>query len=331
MKIKLGILFLLVHLYGFGQESTKAYERYTHQFVWFADLGYSTAPFSVKIPEQKGIQRLTLRNNSKMILGIGFSYKWLTLRISSGLLGNLRPLSRYGKTQYFDFGVDFTVKKRFYFDIDFHNYDGYTYKNAKDWNDTLNDLTPNLYKSNFSAASFSVNTWHFFTDEFNMPSFKGKTGAYKRDLQTFYIRYTTNLYGIGCEQGIVPTEMRDTNKSITNSTTMGAFDFGAIPGYALVRRYKNMQFGVMGGVGATVQLKYYITPDFPRSYLGLAPRVDFKLTAGWNEPRWFGMLVTDFDNKGIRFRDMKYRQTFYTVKFVAGIRLNRKEKRKKLD
>ena len=261
-----------------------------------------------------------------MILGLGFSYKWLTLRLSTGILGHLRPESRFGKTKYFDFGVDFTVKKRFYFDIDFHNYNGYTYKDAKRWNDTLTDLTPNLYKDNMNASSFSVNTWHFFTDEFNMPSFKGKTGAYKRDIQTFYLRYTTNFYGISCENGIIPVEIRDTNRSITEAKTIAAFDLGVIPGYALVKRYRNMQFGVMGGLGGTMQIKTYINPEYSRSYLGLAPRVDFKLTAGWNEPRWFGMLVTDFDNKGIRFRDLKYRQTFYTIKFVAGIRLNTKER-----
>lgn len=271
---------------------------------------------------------MTLRNNSKMIIGIGFSYKWLTLRLSSGLLGNLRPLSRYGQTTYYDLGVDFTMKKRFYFDIDFHTYGGYTYKHALDWNDTLNELKPNLYKSNFQASSFSLNTWHFFTDEFNMPSFKGKTGCYKRDIQTFYVRYSVNIYGIGCEDGIVPMEIRDTTRTITESRNIAAFDVGAIPGYALVKRYKNMQFGIMGGFGASIQTKYYATGEITRGFLGLAPRIDFKITAGWNQPRWFGMLVTDFDNKGIRFKDLNYRQTFYTIKFVAGIRIENKRDKK---
>lgn len=274
---------------------------------------------------------MNLRNNSRMIIGIGFSYKWLTLRLSSGLLGNMRPLSRYGKTNYYDLGVDFSLKKRFYFDIDFHTYNGYTYKHALEWNDTLDDLHPNLYKSNFSASSFSINTWQFFSEDFNMPSFKGKTGMYKRDIQTWYVRYTTNFYGVGCEDGVVPLELRDTSKSITEAKTIAAFDFGAIPGYAVVKRYKNMQFGFMAGLGGTIQTKVYVHPLFTRSYLGLAPRMDFKITAGWNQPRWFGMLVTDFDNKGIRFRDLKYRQTFYTIKFVAGIRIDKKEKKKSVE
>lgn len=310
-----------------AQESTAAYERYSDQCVWFGDLGYSTAPLSIKIPEMKGIDRVYLRNNSRLIIGVGFSYKWLTLRLSSGLLGNLRPLSRYGKTKYFDFGVDFTMKKRFYFDIDFHTYKGYTYKNALRWNDTLNELRPNIYDSTLVAASFSLNTWHFRSDEFNMPSFKGKTGMYKRDIATWYIRYTVNYYGFGNDTGIIPLELRDSTKSITGAKTLAAFDFGAIPGYAMVKRYKNMQFGLMAGIGGTIQAKVYVRPDFTRGYLGLSPRVDFKVTAGWNKPRWFAMLVTDFDNKGIAFRHLKYRQTFYTVKFVAGIRLDKKDKK----
>lgn len=274
----------------------------------------------------KGIDRVYLRNNSRLIIGAGFSYKWITIRLSSGLLGNLRPLSRYGKTEYYDLGVDFTLKKRFYFDVDFHIYKGYTFKNAYHWNDTLNELKPNTYDPTLAAASFSVNTWHFQSEDFNMPSFKGKTGMYKRDIATFYLRYTMNYYGFGNENGILPIEIRDTTKSITGAKTLAAIDFGVIPGYAIVKRYKNMQFGIMAGLGGTIQSKFYIRPDYTRGYLGLSPRVDFKLTAGWNKPKWFAMLVTDFDNKGISFRHEKYRQTFYTVKFVAGVRPGRKQK-----
>ena len=326
MRIKLLYFFFFLTSSIFAQEENSAYERFSDQYVWFGDLGFSTGPASLKIPKVNGIENLTLRNNSRLVIGVGFSYKWITLRLSSGLLGNLRPLSRYGKTQYFDLGFDFTLKKRFFFDVDFHLYKGYTYKNAYQWNDTITELKRNLYDPELSTASFSLNTWHFFSDDFNMPSFRGKTGMYKRDIATWYVRYSINYYGIGNEMGIIPTEIRDTMRSITEAKTVAAFDLGAIPGYAIVKRYKDLQFGLMAGLGGTIQSKVYITNEFTRGYLGLAPRVDFKITAGWNKPRWFAMLVTDFDNKGIRFRDLRYRQTYYTIKVVAGIRLDKKKK-----
>lgn len=310
----------------FGQD--KAFERYSDQYVWFSDLGFSTAPAGINIPESNGITKLQMRNNSKMILGVGFSYKWLTLRLSSGILGNLRPKSRYGTTVYYDLGFDFTVKKRFFIDVDFHIYNGYTYKNAYRWNDTLNELKPNLYDTKFGAASFSVNTWQFFNDDFNMASFRGKTGAYKRQAFTWYVRYTTNLYGIGSENGIIPPELRDPTNTKTSVQTMAAFDLGAIPGFGYVQKIRDFQIGVMAGLGATIQSKFYVTPTVTRSFLGLAPRMDIKFVAGWNEPRWFVMFVTDFDNKGIRFNDLSYRQTFYTLRVMAGIRVEKKEKEK---
>jgi hypothetical protein len=38
------------------------------------------------------------------------------------------------------------------------------------------------------------------------------------------------------------------------------------------------------------------------------------------------MISTEFDNKSILFNDLKYRNYNYTVRLLAGIRLNKKEK-----
>jgi len=324
LRSKTAIAFSLFFGFAFGQDP--AFERYSNQYVWYSDIGFSTAPAAVRIPEKNGIDKLQMRNNSKLVLGVGFSYKWLTLRLSSGILGNLRPKSRFGTTVYYDLGFDFTVKKRFFIDFDFHTYNGYTYKNAYRWNDTLNELKPNLYDTKFGAASISINTWHFFNADFNMASFRGKTGAYKRQVGTWYLRYTTNIYGIGNENGIIPPELRDSANTKTSAQTLAAFDFGVIPGYGYVQKIRNFQIGVMAGLGFTVQSKFYITPTVSRTFLGLAPRLDIKFVAGWNEPSWFVMFVTDFDNKGIRFNDLSYHQTFYTLRVMAGIRVKKKEK-----
>lgn len=311
-----------------AQDAT-SYQLFDDKYVWYSDLGYNTAPIGLKIPEQKGIDKLNLRNNSKMMLGFGFSYKWFSLRLSTGILGNMRPLSKYGKTTYYDLGFDFTFKKRFFFDLDLHTYTGYTYKNAYKWNDTINGLKQNLYVPNVGGASFSLNTWHFFNHQFKMQAFRGKTAHYVKDVKTPYLRYTFNIHGMGNSKGpIIPSELSDTLNTKTLSSGLMAVDFGVIPGYAYVRRWKQFQFGGMAGLGAVIQLKGYTVPNVgTRAFLGLAPRLDVKLMGGINKPKHFLLLIADFDAKSIRFHDFAYLQTFYSMKLVAGFRLTPKKKK----
>ena len=94
-----------------------------------------------------------------------------------------------------------------------------------------------------------------------------------------------------------------------------------------MNRFKNWQIAGWAGFGPVLQAKYYqFNGDF-RGFLGLAPRYDVRLMGGYTTPKFFLFLVTDFDNKSIRFNELIYRQYFYTVKLVGGYRFPRKEKK----
>jgi hypothetical protein len=98
-----------------------------------------------------------------------------------------------------------------------------------------------------------------------------------------------------------------------------------------IKRWKSFQVGIMGGIGFVMQSKFYLADSTTRGFFGLAPRFDVKFIAGYNQPRYFVMFVSDFDNKSIRFNDLAYRQTFYNLKIVGGIRLEPRKKKKRED
>jgi hypothetical protein len=64
-----------------------------------------------------------------------------------------------------------------------------------------------------------------------------------------------------------------------------------------------------------------------RSFTGLQPRYDIRFIGGYSVPKYFVFLVTDFDNKSIKFNTLTYNQTIYTLRLVGGIRLEPKEKK----
>lgn len=310
-------------------ELKKPYDKYDTLLIPYADLGFSTAPMRLKYPFNTEIDKLILRNNSTVVLGLGFAYKWFNLRLGLNLPGNLRPSNKFGPTDYYDLGFDFTLKQ-FFFDIDLHVYNGFTYKNAYRWNDTLDaKWNPNLHNPKLSSASFSINTWHFWNKDFKLGAFRGKTAAYNQDVSSFYLKYNMSLYGIAAPNGLIPRELIDTNQTRTEAQNMVAFDVGLIPGYGYVRRYKQFQIGAMAGLGAVIQVKSYTTPEITRGFLGLAFRYDVRFVAGLNQPHYFLMLVTEFDNKSIAFNELKYRQTYYTLKLAGGYRFHTKKNRKR--
>lgn len=311
-----------------AQNDTLPYKLFKDKIVWFADLGYSSAPFSIKNDFPGSLDKIKYRNNFRTVLGFGAAYRWFNLRLALSLPGSMRPESRYGKTEQFNLGFDFTIKKTFC-DIDLRSYKGYSIKNAYNWNDSLNALHPNEIRSQLNAVSFSLNVWYFHNKDFRMEAIRGRTGMYKEQVHTWYLKNSLNIFGIGNGNGtIIPYQLTDSLDLKSNSNVISAFDIGVIPGYAYVNRIKNWQFSGSFGLGPVVQAKFYAAENQTRGFLGLAPRYDLRLIAGYNVERYFVMLLTDFDNKSISFNDLKYRQSYYSVRIAAGIRLERKEKKR---
>ena len=318
----------------FAQEAdTLPYTKFNkHHLVLYTDLGFNTAPFSLSYPFTSEIKKLKYRNNFNAVVGFGFAYRWLSLRFGVTLPNTLRQRNKYGKTKYYDLGFDFTFRNMF-FDFDGHLYDGYAIKEAYKWIDTLNSNNPNLIRDDVNAISISINAWQFFNNHFKMVAFRGKTALYNKDIRSFYLKYTVNYHGIttGSGRSLVPEELIDTTQSKTGSNSISAFDMGIVPGYAYVRRWRIFQMGIIGGVGLVLQSKTYSFSGQNKSLLGLAPRVDVKIMAGINKPKYFIMFIGDFNNKSIAFNDFTYQQTFYSLKLYGGVRFDVRNKKKKLE
>lgn len=308
---------------SYKAEDTSTFISFRKKKVLYSDLVMINAPFSISFDDSLGNkQRIKYRSNSRPIIGIGFSYKWFAVRLATNLPFHVRNLDKFGETNFFDLGFEFTTKRHF-FDLDIHNYWGYTIKNAYEWNDTLSAAEPNLILPSINAMSASVNSWRFLNKNIKIYALRGKTGMYLGEQQSLYIKTTFNLHGVAKSDGIIPSEFHFAANSKLSSDLFAAFDFGFIPGYVYVNRINNWQFSGLFGLGPVIQFKSYSIDGSQRIIAGLAPRYDFRFMAGYNVPKYFVNLVAEFDNKSIRFNDIRFGQTFYTIKFVAGFRFGK--------
>lgn len=305
---------------------TLPYSLFRDKIVLYSDLGFDAMPFTIKYDFPDYNKPLQFKHNIKSVLGFGISYKWFGLRISFALPGTLKAVSRYGNPNYFNIGTSFNIKKT-YCDIDFRNYSGYAIKNAYEWNDTLNKLQKNDLRPQTNAVSFSTNFWYLKSKEFKMQAVLGKTGHFTKTAKTWYYKSTVNIFGAGNDGGsLIPNELTDSTETKSLANAVYALDLGFIPGYAYVHRHNYWQFSLFSGVGGVVQAKFYNVGMLTRGHLGLAPRVDLRFIAGYSKPKYFAWLVTDFDIKSIHFNDFKYNQTYYTIKLVGGVRLDKRNK-----
>lgn len=318
----------------FGQSDKKdqdsiPFELFKKDVIISTDLGFYSAPFSIKDNYQLGVSKLKFKNNPKLVAGLGFSYRWFAFRFGVALPVNLKSTSKFGETDYFDIGIRFNLKQTFSA-IEFRNYKGYAIKDAEDWNDSIKiNGGPNQFRPNTTAISVSANVWWFKAKEFNYQAAMGKVGHYTGEGKTWYFKSTLNFFGVSnLYETLVPTELVDSSDRV-NAHGVGAFDIGFIPGYAYVNRIKNWQFSIITGLGGVIQAKYYSKDGESRGFLGIAPRIDLGLMVGYSRPKYFILLTSDFDVKSLKIQDLSYNQSFYNVRLTGGFRIKTKDKKAK--
>lgn len=320
-KVLLVSIVLHGSIWAQTQKDSTVFQDFRNQWVVYCDVGYTTSPFSISYPFPGDLESVKYRNNFRTILGIGVAYKWFALRLGIPVLNRYRSTEKYSKTDQFNLELDYSFRN-FYVEGQLNLCRGYAALNSTQWNvgsTSENELFPNLLSYNLSLG-----TWYFRDKNFKMNALLGKRAHYMREVKTWYLKSSLNVFGLdNLGKTLIPENLTNATETRTLAHNVGSLDFGLIPGYAYVNRMHNWQFSGWAGLGAVLQAKgYSSTSNVQRIFLGLAPRFDFRVMGGYSVPNWFVFLVTDFDNKSMQFIDLTFRQYFYSIKLVAGKRFN---------
>jgi hypothetical protein len=318
LKNKTALLFILIASALKAQQF--AIESFRERPIMYSDVGYNANPFSLRGNFGQNVNELSYKNNFSPFLGLGFAYKWFHLRVGFPIIGNIRSASKFGQTTQYNFAYDLTYKKVWY-DFEFKSTFGYALKNAAQWDTSSNDQQPHKILPKVQSLNLMMNGWYFKNPEFQMNGLLGKRAHYTKEILTWYLKGTINYFGSANRNGsLVPEQIQDPQIPIQSLTQLQAFDFGVVPGVAYVNRKNNWQIGGWLGLGPVIQIKGYETPDYSKLFLGIAPRFDMRFMGGYSSDERFFFIVTDFDNKSIRYNELNYRQLYYAIKFVAGFR-----------
>ncbi len=311
MKNIFCLLFLFCNLNVLAQ-SDSVNEIYYDKIISYTDVGYYSCPFEIKINQ---LGTLNYRNNIKPFIGIGFNYKWGSLRIGSLINYNLKGLENFGSTKIFKIGTEFFYK-RFLFDLSFYRLKGYTLVDNSNF--TTNQF--NIY-DDITFQSSALNTWFFINKNFSHHALKGIKQAVKKNNWSLYFKNTNGYTSIQNNASIIPSDLNNSKSISYDFTKINAFEMGLLFGVATAIKFKhNFQLGSMFGYGGVLIDRSLNTGQHNKNWIGLSSRYDFHIYGGYNKKNFFLMNYLDLEQRNIQFTNFEVNSRLISYRLVVGYR-----------
>jgi|GEM_PF-5512489 len=323
MKVSLLAIICLVSVFVNGQSyQDSLYTLYKKRLIVSVETGFNSSPLSFDLKYGK-VKSITFIPNPPLVIKPSISYYGVTLGIGFKLPVNILSTSKYTKTSYFDVGLNFTIKKRIYFGLDFQYYKGFTLLNQGDFDTSKSIRGNNGIYPNLNTVEAGINMRYFFSKKFNYRAALGIQGDYKKSVWSPYIYGYFGGYGVGNNNDIIfPDTLHSKSASNSKARSFSSFEFGVIPGLAGVLRKGWFQGNMILGFGPMIQGKSFASADVSRGFLGLNFRTDMQLSLGVQKDKWFLLLNGNFKFRTIKIAPVTFNQYYYDVRLVAGYRIN---------
>lgn len=304
-------------------DTTTKYILYKDRIVVYTDLGFISSPFFISFKDTKNINHtLTYRINHGLILGVGGSYKWFSIRLSYMIVHNLEDKKKYGKTNYFGAHLGFPFKNTFS-EINLLRFGGYVLINANKKID--NYPNKRIIYPKISNLDVTISSYYFFNPDFSINPVLGRSGNYKTQTTSWYLKGSLGLNSIQhTDSTLIPVEFENMLYEKQKAERITALNLGIVPGFAYVTRYKNWQFSGVAGFGINIQNKSYVSSQVKRNFIGVAPRIDVKINIGYNPSDWFIMLNSELDYRQVSFQKLISGNPLFNIKLTGGYRFKTK-------
>jgi hypothetical protein len=311
--VQLFSIFLLQT--GYAQADSSSYKHYTDQITVYSLTGYNATNVAIS-PKFSELGRQRYLFNPPLLLGFGVAYKGIDLGITRRLPHHLMSTSKYGKSDYFDLKLKFSLA-RVHIAFRAQKYSGFSLLNHQY---TAADLqSPHLFLGDFSTFSLNFDARYFFKKDFSYKAAMGFSGKYLSDFFTPYIYGYTGGSNVKHQKNpLLPAYLQDPTTSISASNRVGCVEFGVIPGGAFVKRHNNIQGMMLLGWGPLIQTKWHAGASNSRAFFGLSSRTDLQWSLGYHKEQWFVQLISEFQFRRINFNQMKVQQYYYDMRIFFG-------------
>lgn len=301
--------------------------NFEDKLIFYHDIGFNASPYTVKSNFLGSTTKLNFSHNFRLQYGLGFSYRWINLQLNLPLPVYTKALSRFGENSCF--GLQFHLNpKKIQMEFDLKYIKGFAVKNAYYFEDTLNELNPNIIKPKNSLFYLGSKAWYFGNDAFKLKYLNGVTGVYNQNVFSWFVNAAFRINSLKDPERIIPIQLHTDTISKTKSLKFASTELAFVPGFASVLKFNDFQFSIIGGIGGAIQVKQYKITEKNKTLLGITPRYEIGLNMGYSKSNYFIFLTSDFENISIVWDDLRYNQFYYALKLRMGYRFNKNNKPK---
>ncbi len=259
--------------------------------------------------------------NSKITLGIGATYNWLSINLALGFKFLNQSKENKGETNYIDLQTHIYGRRS---TLDFYGqfYHGYYIDPENLTNHPDPYLKPDLLTNEIGLAYMYMANWKRFSARAAMLQSERQL----KSAGTFLIGGSTNYVSSSADITIIP-ELDEFNQ-LQDVRIVRTYEIGPSAGYAYTFVFLQRFFTtamLIGNLNVNFNTEYI--PEGKRTNVSLTPDYTYKIAAGYSRPRW--SLAFTWSNQDLRFQSPHYKNELHTgnmrlawvYRFVAGPRL----------
>ena len=283
-------------------------------------------------------EQLVYRTNNFQNWGLGASYKWLSVELSTRVPFLSPRDKRKGTTR--PFGLRFGVNgRKFWFNSFFQYYEGMYLNNPQGFDSQWFATNRNypLRPDIGNLTIYATGNYAFNHRRFSQNASLWQVEQQKRSAGTFIVGLSAGLYGIQADSSVVPQRLQGRFAPSANVISSGTFYFGINAGYLhtfVIKQRGFIHLGLIPSIG--IQGRGYLLSDSTQVSQGEgAATAEFRFSMGYNGRLYYGGLaaasIAFADNAsfgGVIGLTHSYVRLFFGRRFRLGFRVPIVDRRK---
>ena len=288
---------------GSGTFDTLYVQDYSHILTGRTYLSTKDNAFSIRA--SGGSNNLIYNPNNRINLGLGASYRSLTLNIGLPIPGLNDRDDVFGRTRYFDAQANIHTK-RTATNLFLQLFTGYHLRShtleETNWPPLAQKpYRPDAFQFNFGFSSLRVVN----NDRFSYRASFNQDAWQKRSQGSWLFGGYATFFGLRADSSLVPTALNADFTASARISRADLFDAGAMGGYVHTFVYKGHWFATFSavvGAGLSLQNTVYTSTDATdkRSGLEAGPgwRTQARAGAGYNSARHYVGISYNLERSG---------------------------------
>ncbi len=308
-----------------AQKDSSYIETFDDYLVVKASVHNSTLNFALS-PRVNGLTQYLkpfwYRPGVQNIVGVGASFKGLSLNLSFKLRQNRMIRNRQGESDYFNFQIH-SYGHKFGYDIYYQKYKGYFISNFDNFFTDFFAGDPLQRRDDLTLRNLSTNVYYIFNPEkFSSRSSFVLDERQVRSGGSFILMGSLGYFRASADSSIVPpdNDLNFRSEAFFNAT--GFYTLSASPGYAFtIVLPKGFYFSV--GASGMVGMQYFEGEGENLSDQGFNYFLKGvgKSSLGYNKEKWVVGVSLCADIQGMNTRHVQFRTNNLDIGFFVAHRI----------